>query len=282
MEGGASRTALGAAIYRAAHQLIDRAQVFADPLALSIIGPEAEAKVRGAANSLRSRLTASLRLFVAVRSRFAEDTLVGAYAAGTRQYVLLGAGLDTFAYRSAGNFPRLRIFEVDHLDTQAWKREQLARAKIDLPSALSFAPIDFERESLPDALAHAGFDPKAPALFAWLGVVPYLTHESIFSTLRVIATFARGTIVIFDYGEPANMRSPRRWAAHAMLAARVAAAGEPFRSYFRPDEIVSEIRTLGYSRVDDFNAEALNVRYFAVPNEASRLLGGGHIVRAVV
>ena len=282
MEGGASRTALGAAIYRAAHQLIDRPQVFADPLAFSIIGPEAQATVHSEAGSVRSRLTAGLRLFVAVRSRLTEDTLAEAYAAGTRQYVLLGAGLDTFAYRSAENFPGLRVFEVDHPDTQAWKREQLARAKIDLPSALSFAPIDFERESLPAALARAGFDPKSPALFAWLGVVPYLTRESIFSTLRAIATFARGTIVMFDYGEPANLRSPRRWAAHAMLAARVAAAGEPFRSYFRPDEIVREIRALGYSRADDFNTEALNARYFPVMNESSRLLGGGHIVRGVV
>lgn len=282
MEGGASRTALGAAMHRAVHQLIDRPQVFADPLAFLILGPDAEAKVRGATDGLRSRLTAGLRLFVAIRSRFAEDTLAEAFAAGTRQYVLLGAGLDTFAYRSAEKFPGLRVFEVDHPATQAWKCERLARAKIDLPSALSFAPIDFERELLPDALARAGFDANAPAVFAWLGVVPYLTRESIFSTLHAITTFAHGTIVMFDYGEPANLRNPRQLAAHAMLSVRVAAAGEPFRSFFRASELASEILSLGYSRAEDFDAAALNARYLAGMNEANRLLGGGHIMRAIV
>lgn len=280
--GRASRTAFGTAMFRAAHQLADKPPVFTDPLALRIIGPEALATLHAGHERRASPRARILRLFIATRSRFSEDTLVEAYGTGTRQYVLLGAGLDTFAYRAADRFPGLRVFEVDHPSTQAWKRSRLLDAGLAGPAGLTFAPIDFETETLGVALASAGFDSTAPAVFAWLGVVPYLTRETIFATLGFIAGLPRGTIVVFDYGEPASSRGLLQRIAFAAFSARVAAAGEPFRSFFTPDELNREILALGFSRAEDFDAAALNARYFAGRSDGLALKGAGHLMRAEV
>ena len=277
-----SRTALGAAMHRAAHQLLDQPPVFADPYALRIIGPDAEAQIRSEATHHSDPRSRGLRAFIAARSRFSEDVLAQAVADGVPQYVLLGAGLDTFAYRAAQTYPGLAVFEVDHPATQGWKRERLSDAGIAVPAALTFAPVNFERETLADGLTRAGFDKTKPALFAWLGVVPYLTHEAIMATLRFIAGLPRGSAVIFDYGEPPQAREGLQRQAAVALMERVAAAGEPFRSYFMPDELVRDVSALGFSHVEDFNAGKLNPRYFADRTDDLRLRGSGHLLLARV
>jgi methyltransferase (TIGR00027 family) len=141
--GQPSRTAWAAAAHRAAHQILEGGCIFADPLALRILGEEPETIARRAEEDPASR---RMRLFIAVRTRFAEDALAAAVKRGVRQVVVLGAGLDTYAYRSPFR-EGLRIFEVDHPATQAWKRQRLADASIPLPHSLTFAPIDFGRES---------------------------------------------------------------------------------------------------------------------------------------
>ena len=181
--GEPSHTALGAAAHRAVHQVLEHGRIFADPLAVRILGADAEAAVRDAENNPSRRM---LRLFVAVRTRFAEDAMAAAVARGVRQLVVLGAGLDTYAYRNAFA-ETLHVFEVDHPATQAWKRQWLAEAAIPLPHTLTFAPIDFQRETLADGLAAAGFDPAKQSFFTWLGVVPYLSVQAVFSTLEFIA-----------------------------------------------------------------------------------------------
>jgi methyltransferase (TIGR00027 family) len=277
-----SRTAQGAALHRAAHQLIDKPPVFADPLALKIIGNEAEAGLRNRTDPHTEGRRAGLRAFIAARSRFSEDTLAEAVAQALHQYVLLGAGLDTFAYRASRSFPGLSIFEVDHPATQGWKRERLAQAGIALPATLTFAPVNFETETLADGLVRAGFDTRSPAVFAWLGVVPYLTRDAIMATLRFIASLPRGTAVVFDYGEPANARDEKSRAAHAAMAARVAESGEPFRSFFVPDELKREVAALGFSSVEDFDATTLNALYFSDRGDELKLRGSGHLLRARV
>lgn len=277
-----SRTAQGAALHRAAHQLLDNPRVFADPLALKIIGPEAEAELRGGVDPHTEIPRSGLRAFIAARSRFSEDTLAEAVAEGVHQYVLLGAGLDTFAYRAAKAFPGLRVFEVDHPATQGWKRQRLADAGIMVPDVLTYAPVNFETETLSDGLIRVGFDEKAPAVFAWLGVVPYLTRDAIMATLRFIASLPRGTRVVFDYAEPASARDGAGRAAHEAMAARVAASGEPFRSLFMADDLKRDVAALGFSRVDDFDAAVLNPRYFAGRSDDLRLRGAGHLMRACV
>jgi methyltransferase (TIGR00027 family) len=278
-----SRTAQGAAMHRAAHQLLDRPPIFEDPYALRIVGPEAEAELRGRDSRHAGPRGRGLRAFIAARSRFSEDALAKAVEQGVPQYVLLGAGLDTFAYRAAETYPRLAVFEVDHPATQGWKRERLSDAGIAVPPTLTFAPVNFESETLADGLARVGFDANKPALFAWLGVVPYLTRDAIMATLRFIAALPRGSEVIFDYGEPPQMRDGilQRAALTAMML-RVAAAGEPFRSFFTPDELVRDVSALGFSHVEDFDAEKLNARYFADRVDDLKLLGRGHLLLARV
>src|SRR5271167_272110 len=153
-EGKFSRTAQRVAIRRAAHQLLDEPRVLDDPLALRIIGAETAAELRSNPKE-HAAFARAFRAFMVARSRFAEDELALAYARGVRQYVVLGAGLDTFAYRNphAG----LRVFEVDHPATQAWKREQLQAAGIAIPPSLTFVPVDFERQTLADGLGQSGF-----------------------------------------------------------------------------------------------------------------------------
>src|ERR1035437_6103091 len=174
--GQPSRTARAAAVHRAVHQVLEKGRIFADPLAVRILGEDAEALARDAGHNPHRR---AMRLFIAVRARFAEDALAAAVTPGVSLLVVLGSGLDTYAYRGAMR-DRLRIFEVDHPATQAWKRQRLAEADIPLPGTLTFAPVDFERETLGEGLAAAGFDPAQRSFFTWLGVVPYLTEEAAF------------------------------------------------------------------------------------------------------
>ncbi|HXW13686.1 MAG TPA: class I SAM-dependent methyltransferase [Terriglobia bacterium] len=192
--GKPSRTAWAAAAHRAVHQVLEQGHIFADPLALRILGEDGEAVVREAAQQPSRR---RMRMFIAARTRFAEDALAAAVERGVRQLVVLGAGLDTYAYRSPWG-DRLRIFEVDHPATQAWKRQRLEDAAIPIPKSLTFAPIDFEHQTLPEGLAAAGFDSAQQTFFTWLGVVPYLTEEAVWFTLAFIANLPSGAHVVFD------------------------------------------------------------------------------------
>ena len=274
--GQPSRTALGAAGLRAAHQVLDHAAIFPDPLALRILGTDADALVREAeaADIGRQRL----RWFIAVRSRIAEDALAAALRRGVRQLVVLGAGLDTYAYR-APHWQSVRIFEVDHPATQAWKRERLAEADIALPPALTFVPIDFERETLAEGLAAAGFDATQQTFFTWLGVVPYLTDEAIFSTLGFIAGLPGGAHVVFDYVNPSSsIADPGRRAAHEALSARVAALGESIRSHFDSDALHVRLKTLGFRDVEDFGWAEITARFLS--SRAISSGGGAHVLRA--
>ena len=179
-----SRTALGAAVHRAVHQTLEGGKIFADPLAVTVLGKEARAIIAEAAADPRQR---PMRLFIAARSRFAEDCLSAAVSRGVRQAVVLGAGLDTFSLRNPHAPLGLHVFEVDHPATQAWKRERLMREGLAIPASLTFAPVDFEQQSLADGLLAAGFQSDRSAFFHWLGVVPYLTRDAISATFSFIA-----------------------------------------------------------------------------------------------
>ena len=219
-----------------------------------------------------------MRIFVAVRTRFAEDALAAAVEGGARQVVVLGAGLDTYAYRSSLR-DRLRIFEVDHPSTQAWKRRRLEEAAIPIPDSLTFAPIDFERQTLAEGLPAAGFDRGQQTFFTWLGVVPYLTEEAVWSTLGFIAKVRNGAHVVFDYGDPPASLPAELRASHDRRAERVAALGEPWLSYFEADELRAKLTALGFSQIEDLGPPQIAARYFPgrmiAPPEK-----GGHVLRA--
>jgi len=273
--GQPSRTALGAAAHRAAHQLLEDGRIFEDPLALRILGQDAETVVREAQEHPFKR---AMRLFIAARTRFAEDALAAAVERGVSQLVILGAGLDTYAYRCPFG-GRLHIFEVDHPATQAWKRQQLAAAGIPVPGSLTFAPIDFERRTLSDGLTSAGFDPEVQTFFTWLGVVPYLTEEAIWSTLAFIAGLPNGAHVVFDYGDPPESLSSEVRNVLENYAERVASLGEAWVSHFEPETLRAKLTDLGFSQIEDLGPRQISARYFA-GRPGSPRDRGGHILRA--
>ena len=276
LEQQPSRTAFAAAAHRAAHQLLERGAIFKDPLALAILGQDAETVARDAeADPART----GMRAFIAARSHFAEGALAAGVAArGVRQLVVLGAGLDTLAYRHALG-DGLRVFEVDHPATQAWKRRRLGEAGIPVPSDLVFAPVDFERAGLLDGLTAAGFDPQQRSFFIWLGVVPYLTEAAVVSTLAVIAGVPGGAEVVFDYADPPSALSQPQLALHEARAARVAALGEPWLSYFEATSLHPRLRALGFVTVEDLGPRDLAARYWR--GAASRTPErGGHVLLA--
>jgi methyltransferase (TIGR00027 family) len=273
--GQPSLTALGAARLRAAHQVLDNASIFPDPLALRILGDNVEVVLDHArAHTSGPRL----RWFIAARSRIAEEALTAAVNAGATQLVVLGAGLDTLAYRTP-LADRLRIFEVDLPATQARKRDMLAVAGIAVPDALTYVGVDFERETLPEALKAAGFAAAERSFFSWLGVVPYLTEAAIFSTLGYVAGLPGGGEVVFDYVNPAASIAPAGRAAHQALAERVAAGGESFQSYFDTAPLCERMRAAGFRHVDDIGPDRISARFFP-ESERAAPVRGGHVMHA--
>jgi methyltransferase (TIGR00027 family) len=254
--GGASKTALGVAIRRAAHQLMDQPPVLDDPIAVQLVGSGYPRHMERAMH----RVTRDFRAFMAVRSRSTEDHLAKAVAQGVTQYVILGAGLDTFAYRNP--FPSLRIFEVDLPATQAMKRNMLAEASIHEPASLIFVPLDLEHHTLAEDLTEAGFDASRPAFFAWLGVVPYLTLAAFRATLSTIAALPDGTAVSFDYALAPETLSPIGRTAFDRQARCVARAGEPFQLFFTPETLEAELRQAGFHDIEQLDYEQLNDLYF--------------------
>jgi methyltransferase (TIGR00027 family) len=273
--GQPSRTALGAAGHRAAHQVLERGFIFNDPLAVRILGDDANAIIEHARSDASTR---PLRLFIAARSRYAEDSLRSAVACGVRQVVVLGAGLDTLAYRSD---PRvnLRIYEVDHPSTQEWKRARLSTAGIAVPRSLTYTPVDFEHESVAQNLAASGFDATRPAFFTWLGVVPYLTEDAVLATLGFIASLSGGAHVVFDYANPPHAMSGAARAIHDKLAARVLSVGEKFHTYWETERLHARLRELGYRQIEDLGPVDIAARF--LPGRAGAVSDrGGHILHA--
>lgn len=267
-----SATAQKVAIRRAAHQLLDQPCVFSDPLAVTIIGPRASTTLLAAPGKFQTRSSRFFRAFMAARSRFALDELAAAVDRGVRQFVVLGAGLDTFAYQNP--YPNLRVFEVDHPATQAWKRERLALTGIPLPDSLTFAPVNFEHQTLDDGLARAGFQLSEPAFFSWLGVTPYLTRETTLNTLRLIHSLSAHNGVVFDFAIPRESLSLTYQFAFDQLAARVSSVGEPFLGFFDPQGICRELELIGFRSVTLLDSDAINQRYFHARPDGLKVAGG--------
>jgi len=286
-EGRASKTAERVAMRRAAHQLYDDPPlVFPDPLALRVLPPVALAELREREEMERTHPFArGMRAFLCARSRFAEDALERAVSGGVRQYVVLGAGLDTFGARTSlpecAIHPGLRIFEVDHPATQLWKRTCLEQSNIQVPETVTFVPVDFESESLMERLAASGFDATSPVFCSWLGVLPYLTREAAVETLHALGVLPAGSGVAFDYGVTRESLSLKERAAFDWLAARVARAGEPFRLGFEPAELRQLLRECGFQGVEDLGGEEIASRYFSGRTDGLTVRGGlGRLVCA--
>jgi methyltransferase (TIGR00027 family) len=266
---------------RAAHMVLDgEPKILNDPTVLQLLGPAAVDQIRAVAGKPQSRTARGLRAHVVLRNRFAEDRLREAMRRGVTQYVILGAGGDTFAYRQPDWARSIDVFEVDHVASQEDKRQRLAAAGIDIPPNVRYAPIDFETTPLRDGLVAGGVDVAAPAFFSWLGVTMYLTETAIDAVVKTVATFGRGSEIVFTYArrEPAA-RDP---ADGPSLADIAAAMGEPWLSYFDVDALDRRLRADGFSDVYFLTAADADVRYFA--NRTDGLQSPPHpsVVSAVV
>lgn len=281
IEGQPSATAFRVAMRRAAHQLLDTPLIFEDPLALTIVGGDrGSVLARDELSRADSPGGEAIRAFLAARSRFAEDRLAAAVARGIRHVVVLGAGLETFAYRNPFADQGVVVFEVDHPATQAWKRERLAATGITVPETVTYVPIDFGKERLDEKLLEAGLDPAVPVFFSWLGVAPYLTEAAILSTLGIIAARQGGGEVVFDYAESPEKLTLLQRLAFTTLAGRTASLGEPFVTFFRPDELAGRLAALGFTSIEDRSGPDLGQIYLGGPSALDRA-AIGHVVAAI-
>ena len=271
-----SRTALKVALQRAAHQVLDHGSILYDPFAMKILR-EGEKEVLHFASG--HPLASIGRLFTTARSRISEDALSRAVENGTRQLVILGAGLDTFGLRSPHGVRQIRIYEVDHPATQAWKRQRLAEAEIVLPPWLVFVPVDFERDDLGEMLTGAGFEQDSPAFFTWLGVVPYLTKGAIDGTLDYIAS-VQNSEVVFDYMQSPQAFSEEMRGLVIERTEHLEKVDERWASSFEPDGIAAILRSHGFREIEDIDFPEITSRFGRFVQGLAPGQAGLHVVHA--
>lgn len=267
--GQRSKTADAIAAVRAAHLVYDRPVVFEDPFAIHLTSLPWRIVVKSrllywivAKKILRALRPVHGQLLA--RSRYAEDKLEKAIAAGVNQYVLLGAGLDSFALRRRDLATTVKVYELDHPASQLAKRERLAHLHIDLPENLEFVPVDFEQETVAQALARSSYEQERPAFFSWLGTTQYLTREAVTNTLRSLtACAAPGSEIVLTYLIPAELVEPDDRATVQKVARFATRRGEPFISFFDPRTFPKEACALGFELVENLSPQEQRVKYFA-------------------
>ena len=248
-DGQLSFTALTAAAARAAHLIVDQEPwIFADGLAAQLLGEQAEELISYHKLHGTHPVLAGARVQATCRSRYTEDALSRAVRRDVGQCVILGAGLDSFAYRG-GLAGRVRVFEVDHPATQDWKRRALAAAQVPVPEAVTFVAVDLATDSLAGPLLAAGFDTAAPALVSWLGVTMYLTPDAVADIMTAVGRLAPGTELVADYMLPAGLRDEAGAVYGELVAQAAAERGEPWLSCFAPGEMADMARRAGFREV---------------------------------
>lgn len=291
-----SKTALAVAFIRAQHHLHDEPKLLDDPYAHRLLTEAemvafAETYVRNAlelgvapgdpetvlARALRETTPAAIAL---ARARYTEDRLAMAVERGVAQYVLVGAGLDTFGFRRSDLRDRVEVFELDHPQSQALKRERLAAAGLMHPPNLHFGTVDFERENVAEALERLPFRSDQPTVFAWLGVTPYLTRAAIEGTWRAMGSVAaQGSELTFDFIHPDALSEAAPPAVRKTLE-RVRAMGEPVITGLDPTALAAELNATGWTLIEQLGAEEMNQRYFAMRTDGYRARPLGHMACA--
>lgn len=262
-----------AATARAAHQLYDTPRILDDPLALRILGPAREAELRADVQRQQHPLAAAMRAAMAVRARLADDSWHAAQQRGARQYVILGAGLDTCAYRAPGT---AAVYEVDLPAMLQWKRACLRAGGIAEPEHVRYVATDFSSASLMEDLLQAGFDAAQPACFSWLGVSMYLKPDAVMQTLSDIANCAPGSSIVFDFCVHRLHLTEQEQAGLDFVTAALAAQDEHLQSSFAPQLLEHMLRHHGFHHIEHFGPEQLGARYGA------RLSGIFRLIRATV
>ncbi|WP_394850840.1 class I SAM-dependent methyltransferase [Pendulispora brunnea] len=293
--GRPSETARLAAVMRAAHRLLDHPPwIFEDGFAAPLAGIDDEATLRASVSAFREELTRRfssdcahalmrhIRADVTLRARYVEDELEKAMQRGVAQYVILGSGLDSFAYRRPDLVGKLHIFEVDHPATQARKQARLRELGTALPAHVTFVPVDFERQSMRERLCESGYREDVPAFFSWLGVTWYLTEDAIVATLKEVAHAASGSEIVLDCALPKSLLDQGQREILAMLGSLTATHGEPVRTEFQPVRMVALLREVGFSQVQDLGAHDINALYAKARIDGLRFPGLLHLLKATL
>jgi methyltransferase (TIGR00027 family) len=301
-ENQAGITALITAYARAYHATHDSPKIFDDFLAdqmytqeehtsfdqslaglIKLIDPEFAATQPDQANALAGVIQLHNGPVTLSRSRFTEDRLEEAIRQEVEQYVILGAGFDTFAFRHPELDGRLQVFEVDHPTTQAMKHERIDMAGWQLPANLHFVPIDFSKESLADALRRCPYDPQKLSFFSWQGVTYYLTREVVFATLQAIAGIAaRGSAIVFDYMD-ADAFIPERAGKRIQLMQWIAGqVGEPMKAGFDPQTLAIDLAGQGFHLEENLAPAEIEQRYFQGRADRYHAFEHVHFARAVL
>ncbi|MDO9263361.1 MAG: class I SAM-dependent methyltransferase [Desulfosalsimonadaceae bacterium] len=278
-----SRTAVSAAVVRAFHTAFETPVVFDDPYAGRLAGPVWQ-KISGlrlcywfGTRIIYSGLDPIRRQIVA-RARYAEDKLEAAAAAGINQYVIIGAGFDSFAFRRTdltGN--NLSVFELDHPASQRAKKSRLRKLRLALPEKHEFVGIDFESEGLCEALADSSFSRKHPAFFSWLGTVHYLTPQAVIATLNAIAACAgRGSELVLDYSGPEGLAAASDQKMVKQLKRYTDRRGEPMLSTFEPQQFRQIVSQAGFQLLETISPEEQASRYFTLPNGKTQPMPGSY------
>lgn len=294
-EGRVPRTAILSAMMRAAHLLIDgEPKIFSDPFAARVSGFDGEAALRASLGTFVAILATAagaecaqatfkyLRAGMTIRSRYTEDELHRAIQRGIAQYVILGAGLDSFAYRPRNLAPLLRVYEVDLPASQQWKRARLRALSMAEPDGLVFVPLDLERQPLMEGLGAAGYSPERPTFFSWLGTTQYLTRDGVFDTLREIARAAPGSEIVFSYHVHRDMLDVADRQILDVLSARAAAGGAPWLTSFEPAILAAHLKGLGLTEAVDFGPEEARTRYLAGRTDGMVTPRLSHLMKARV
>jgi methyltransferase (TIGR00027 family) len=264
------------AVSRATHQLLDRPRLFDDPLAVAIAGEEASLTPARGGVEMRSH-----RALIAARNRHAEDELNAGVARGALQYVILGAGLDTYAYRNPN--ANLRVFEVDHPATQVWKRTRLKAAGIAIPPSLAFVPTEFEKGALQPALEDAGFSTREISVFSWLGVCPDSSPQGTLTTLAFIGSLPKGSGVVFDYAVSRSALDPVEEMSMDALASRITGPGESVHLRLDSRALHRALACAGFHEIEDLGPAQIDERYFGNRADGLRPPSGlAHLVSARV
>jgi methyltransferase (TIGR00027 family) len=301
-ENQVSITALITAFARAYHSKYDSPKIFDDFLAPKLFTPEEQAYFgQNLAKSLEffdpefaascpDQVTALARVMqiqnapvTLSRSRYTEDSLETAVKQGVQQYVILGAGLETFAFRRPEMVKQLRIFEVDHPATQNYKKQRIAQLGWNIPEQLHFVPVDFSKDNPATALRESGYDPRKSSFFSWLGVTIYLTRQAVLDTLQAIAGMApAGSIVIFDYLDTDAFIPERTEKSIQLMQEMVRRAGEPIKTGFDPETLARELATLGLHLEENLEPSVIEAHYFKGRTDDYHAKAHFHFGRAIV
>jgi methyltransferase (TIGR00027 family) len=266
---------------RAVHQIVDASpKVLKDPVILPLLGQETVDRIHENLEKAQQPWALGLRSHVVLRSRFAEDRLEMAVQRGTTQYVLVGAGLETFAYRQPEWAKGLRIFEVDHPASQSYKRDLLGAAKIEVPANVFFASADLETFALRDALLQSGFDPRQPTFFACLGVMVYLSEPAADDIFHFVGSLPHGSEIVFTFSLPEDELTADEAKHRMKILAAVESMGEPWRTFYDPDILLKKLTAMGFSEMAFLSSEEAEEKYLKGRTDGLRAPRRGRIATA--